>query len=608
MKLFAIFKSAGYSDCYVLSLQEAVLRLDNRKGETQAMAYNFILMSTLKNNANNTFVQKLLVTFSTHFYKKVIYLLLLLLSLDRLPAKPSQSPYIIDSEASSTCNEAYALRYTQPDSAALLYNACYKEALEKNDTLKAINTLQYMAELSGHHARYKDAYDHYWTALRLADESQNQIAKANVYLSIGRLYSYYKREGEALKYIRISLNLKKALAEEGKLDQSALLTNYMAITATYRQLEKPKLAQVYLDSASLFYNEKTMAQAVKQMEFERASILAQEGEYKEALEILKWVVARYKEDNPAYLVLVYTTVGDIYRHFEDYTASENYYLMALETSEQYQSHIDFTPIVHQKLSEIYLLKDNYQKAFASIKTAKELDATFFDSRSKNNLPLLEIQDAFRVEKERQEELIRRQRLEQLEQEDKIWFLQRTILIVAIAFIVIVGGIYFKHERSKHLSEKRLLKKKQELEIQKAKEVLEIKNKELTASALQAIEKDELLSNLKEELRKQKDTPNAFEIGKLVKSIDLNSSRNWEEFEVRFMAVNEGFYQRLSEKFPSLSQNDQKICALIKLNFSSKDMAKLLGISIESVHTNRYRLRKKLNLERSTNLEDFIAKV
>jgi DNA-binding CsgD family transcriptional regulator len=59
------------------------------------------------------------------------------------------------------------------------------------------------------------------------------------------------------------------------------------------------------------------------------------------------------------------------------------------------------------------------------------------------------------------------------------------------------------------------------------------------------------------------------------------------------------------KYPKLSQGDQKICALIKLNFSSKEMSRLLGISVESVHTSRHRIRKKMDLPRSVNLEDYI---
>ncbi|MFW2376918.1 MAG: helix-turn-helix transcriptional regulator, partial [Cellulophaga baltica] len=79
-----------------------------------------------------------------------------------------------------------------------------------------------------------------------------------------------------------------------------------------------------------------------------------------------------------------------------------------------------------------------------------------------------------------------------------------------------------------------------------------------------------------------------------------------EFEARFTAINQSFYKNLKDTYPSLSQTDLKLCALVKLNFSSKEMSSLLGISIESVHTSRYRLRKKLNLERNDNLTEFIA--
>ena len=69
-----------------------------------------------------------------------------------------------------------------------------------------------------------------------------------------------------------------------------------------------------------------------------------------------------------------------------------------------------------------------------------------------------------------------------------------------------------------------------------------------------------------------------------------------------------FYEQLNFKYPKLSRGDQKLCALVKLNLSSKEMAKLLGISIESVHTNRYRLRKKLGLTREVSLTEFVAKL
>ena len=93
---------------------------------------------------------------------------------------------------------------------------------------------------------------------------------------------------------------------------------------------------------------------------------------------------------------------------------------------------------------------------------------------------------------------------------------------------------------------------------------------------------------------------------MLKTIQGSSASNWKEFEARFTAVNQSFYKNLKEKYPDLGQTDLKICALVKLNFSSKDMSSLLGISFESVHTSRYRLRKKFKLDRNENLADFIA--
>lgn len=73
-----------------------------------------------------------------------------------------------------------------------------------------------------------------------------------------------------------------------------------------------------------------------------------------------------------------------------------------------------------------------------------------------------------------------------------------------------------------------------------------------------------------------------------------------------MSVNAAFYQELHERFPDLTAGEQKLCALIKLNFSSKDIARLMGISVGSAHTTRYRLRKKLGLARDENLTEFIS--
>ena len=197
-------------------------------------------------------------------------------------------------------------------------------------------------------------------------------------------------------------------------------------------------------------------------------------------------------------------------------------------------------------------------------------------------------------------------MEKLEQADEIYFLQRIILLGSLIFLILIGIGFFQYIRAKHLAEKQLLNKNKQLEIKKGKELLALKNKELAVTALQMVEKDEFLKDIAERLKELEGTAEKPEIKQVLKSISNNKSDNWKEFKLRFTAVNETFYHKITTMYPKLSQADQKICALIKLNFSSKEMSRLLGISVESVHTTRYRVRKKMKLDRAVNLEEYIS--
>ncbi|WP_282160583.1 tetratricopeptide repeat protein [Ulvibacterium marinum] len=512
----------------------------------------------------------------------------------------------IDRPLLDAVGTAKVIRYQNPDSSVILLQEAYNESISVGDTLQAINALLEMTDVYGHQANYAKSYDYFWDVLFLSDNIKNDSLRAIIYYRLGRMYSFYKRREDAFKYLQTSLDINKNLVSKGKMDKAYLVQNYYAFCNTYRELDEPKTAKIYLDSCFAYYKNVPGQVNMASLKFEKAFILGQEGKTSEALQIMKEVEPWFLENLPSYLVLVYTYWGDMFRSVSNFQESESYYNKALEISDTYNSHIDFTPLVYERLSDLYLKTGDYQNAFENQRVAKNLDAQFFDSRSERNKPLLEIKDEFRREKERQEKLIQQQRLEQLEQEDKISLLQRIILLGSLIFLIIIGLIYVKHLRSKHKAEKQLIRRNKELEIQKAEELLELKNKELATSALQLVEKDEFLQMLKDKLKKNGESVKASELNQVLKSISVSNTNNWEEFKLRFTAVNEKFYKELIQRYPKLTQSDQKICALIKLNFSSKDMARLLGISVESVHTTRYRLRKKMGLDRSINLEEYIA--
>lgn len=509
----------------------------------------------------------------------------------------------------ATLSNAKKIRYQNPEKALIVLQEVHDQALVYGDTLLAINALLEMPYIYGQQVNYAKSYDTLWHALFLADDIGNEVLRAKIYGYLGRLSSFFKRKDEAFNYLNTSLKIKKNLVKNGILPNSSLVEDYYLICATYRELDDPKMANIYLDSCFTVFNTGRVSQLNKQyLDFEKAFILSKEDKNNEALLIMQNIEPWFKENRPSYLVLVYTYWGDILSALGRSKEGEQKYIEALEISSKYNSHIDFSPLIYERLSCLYLDKGNFEKAYENLNMAKVLDAQFFDSRSEINRPLLEIKDQFRLEQERQLKIIQQQRLEQLEQADKISFLQRTILLVGIIFLIIVGLIYVKYLRSKHKAEKELIRRNKELEIKKAKELLELKNKELATSALQLVEKDELFGELKDKIKGNQGKVDEKELNSFIRSISVSSVSNWQEFKLRFTDVNESFYQNLTANYPQLTQSDHRICALIKLNLSSKDMARLLGISVESVHTTRYRLRKKMGLPRSANLEDFIAEL
>ena len=87
-----------------------------------------------------------------------------------------------------------------------------------------------------------------------------------------------------------------------------------------------------------------------------------------------------------------------------------------------------------------------------------------------------------------------------------------------------------------------------------------------------------------------------------------SSSILNEFETRFTGVYEQYYEKLKSLAPELSPNDLRICALMRLNISTKEIALLTNRTIGTVDNTRSSIRKKLKLDEETNLQEFLLDV
>jgi DNA-binding CsgD family transcriptional regulator len=181
-------------------------------------------------------------------------------------------------------------------------------------------------------------------------------------------------------------------------------------------------------------------------------------------------------------------------------------------------------------------------------------------------------------------------------------------------IFLLLGVTYRFQKRKYEKEKYALRKKSAEEImhlrnEKLQSEISHKNKELATSTMHLIHKGEMLIGLKKELELiKKDKSNNLKIvDQLIKKIDQDIAQDgeWEQFEIHFDQVHENFLKKLRQNFPELTPKDLKLCAYLRMNLASKEIAPLLNISIRGVEISRYRLRKKLRLDHDKNLVDFM---
>jgi len=164
-------------------------------------------------------------------------------------------------------------------------------------------------------------------------------------------------------------------------------------------------------------------------------------------------------------------------------------------------------------------------------------------------------------------------------------------------------------KQKELTQKQ--KELQELKEEQIKNELNHMNNLLASSTMNLVVKNEFMENIKEEIRQAKITDKAEDkqraLERIIKEIDttLKVPEDWKQFEHHFDRVHGDFLKRLTTHFTDLTPGEQKLCAFLRLNMDTKEIANLMAISLRGVEVTRYRLRKKFKLETHQNLSKFI---
>lgn len=188
----------------------------------------------------------------------------------------------------------------------------------------------------------------------------------------------------------------------------------------------------------------------------------------------------------------------------------------------------------------------------------------------------------------------------------IWFRTLvTLLLIGLS----LGGIYFVIQRREAAHKRQILEANSEilrLKNEKLADEIAAKNSKLMFSSVQMAHKNEMLTTIKNEVTDLEVAHDAKYLG-LMRMLDkeLKSENYWKEFNLYFNQVDNNFGHSLREKHPGLTQNDMRICALIRINLTTKEIASLLNISSRAVEQSRYRLKKRLGLSKEESLSAYI---
>ncbi len=191
---------------------------------------------------------------------------------------------------------------------------------------------------------------------------------------------------------------------------------------------------------------------------------------------------------------------------------------------------------------------------------------------------------------------------------KLW--NRTLILVFSIFLVILIAVLLIVTYSRYKL-KSITYAKETIALNMT---IEEKNKELVSRAMDQNQQYEIYENIRDNINSLKKDKDLKALKQYILSLkkDLlkkkKTEMSWDSFKMHFEQVHPDFFDKLLLSEDSLTQNDLRICAYIKLNLSTKDIANILNISNRAIQTSRYRIKKKLNLNPETDFVKYVQGV
>ena len=529
----------------------------------------------------------------------------------------------------------------KPKSTAFIYGRLgfayhklsdFKEALKYHSAaLKVQISLKDSSGISGSYndmgilyesmGDYKKSLQSYFKALKILDQTKNKQLGSTLN-NIGVLFyeqkSYKKALGYYERYLELSLKNK---------DEYALPTAYNNIALIYERTDQLKKAEENYEKCIKIATKLKMRDLLG-WAYNGMAIIRYKNKQLDKAE--EWAKKGLKErqvvKEQEHLAQSYNTLGKVCLLKKEYQNALESYQQAADICSKIGYPLNYKDAL-EGLSNCYEALGETNQALSYLKKFHQLSDSLINTKNTINMAYLEAEFDFNKEKDSLQVAQQKERQVFAEETKQRKITQRATLVglsLTLILVVILFLFYFSKQKSNRILVKlnhQLLEANDRImdetnarvdaEKEKTRSELNLKNQQLASQTLHMLQKNQILNELKGmvgDVRKEKDHKKAAkQFSRLANLIDygINLDKDWEGFQKIFEQLHPEFYTNLKSQFPGLTPNDLHLCALLKLNLSTREIADLLGIAQESLKVKRYRLRQKMGLESDRNLNEFI---
>ena len=302
------------------------------------------------------------------------------------------------------------------------------------------------------------------------------------------------------------------------------------------------------------------------------------GKYEELLPYFYFDIARNKTAEPENTAITCVYLANSLLHLDSIEKANFYLEYSVELGPDWEWS-NFPSIYYETRSLYYTKKGNYRSAFIYLDSLLQ----HRDKKAKgNNLSVFKSISLRFAEEKRQ--ALQKQRILEA---NNLRLTRNIIIGVLVVLFSTALGVLLRKRRTE--------RQHYAATQQQAEDRLQKAENELEQYISTVKEKNKLIEQIEARLAEDRGLARGGEEVTLqhLQSIALSTEEDWLRFKTLFTAVWPGFFEDLSNRYPALNQGEMRLLSLCKLEFSSKEMATMLGISPESLRKSRYRLRKKL---------------